>query len=468
MIKDIVIINEKSNIAISTLWLKKEVLLSKIPDEFKNKICIIGTTYTNYGVNFILQTLGEFNNIDTLILYGPDLSSSGSAIENVFGKKILDSAVLFNKKSIEGIIKSVKLIDLRKEFENNNIKALLNAIEKNFNIRKNHRKKFKLIINEKIELDSWPIPLSGHFIYDNKSIFRAWVKILDLILKYGSLKLTEYEEPQKEYLNVVVTLGLYGNNYELESEFFEFINKKEFENHVNEVINPKKPFGVEYTYGERIFKHRFGKNQLKYLINKLSKHPYSRRALIISWDHEIDKSSKNPPCIIGIQGTITDNFYNHTVFIRSNDMFRGWPVNFLAQIELAKKIVNEINKKAKTDLSIGCVTSISTSAHIYKHDWLNAYKVLEKYSYKTKEFIEDPKGNFLIYYSNNKIVVEQREPKSMRLVSKVKSNEFSDIYNHFKNGNMFTLASHAFYLGKEIKTAFEKLSKKERYIQDYS
>ncbi|MEM5811142.1 MAG: hypothetical protein QXG91_00110 [Candidatus Aenigmatarchaeota archaeon] len=69
-------------------------------------------------------------------------------------------------------------------------------------------------------------------------------------------------------------------------------------------------------YGERIFKHRFGKNQLKYLINKISKHPYSRIALIISWDHEIDKSSKNPPFIIGIQGIITDNFYNHIVFIR--------------------------------------------------------------------------------------------------------------------------------------------------------
>ncbi|MEM5874823.1 MAG: hypothetical protein QW641_02770 [Candidatus Aenigmatarchaeota archaeon] len=46
----------------------------------------------------VIQTLEEFNNIDTLILYGSDLSSSGSAIENVFGKRILDSVVPFDRK----------------------------------------------------------------------------------------------------------------------------------------------------------------------------------------------------------------------------------------------------------------------------------------------------------------------------------------------------------------------------------
>ncbi|MEM5811144.1 MAG: hypothetical protein QXG91_00120 [Candidatus Aenigmatarchaeota archaeon] len=56
----------------------------------------------------------------------------------------------------------------------------------------------------------------------------------------------------------------------------------------------------------------------------------------------------------------------------------------------------------------------------------------------------------------------------MRLVFKVESDKFSNIYNHFKNEDMFSLATHAFYLGKEIKIAFEKLSKKEKYIKDYS
>jgi thymidylate synthase len=51
---------------------------------------------------------------------------------------------------------------------------------------------------------------------------------------------------------------------------------------------PEKPEGVEYTYGERLFSHHYGKNQIEYIINKLSKIPYSRRAIGITWNHVID------------------------------------------------------------------------------------------------------------------------------------------------------------------------------------
>lgn len=130
---------------------------------------------------------------------------------------------------IESIINSVKLIDLRNEFENNNIKALLNVIEKNFNTAKNYRKKVKLVIDEKVELSSWPLTLSRYFIYDDKSIFRAWVKILDLILKYGSLKLSECEEPQKDY-------------------FLSLLIKENLRIMLMKLLIKKKPFGVEYIW----------------------------------------------------------------------------------------------------------------------------------------------------------------------------------------------------------------------------
>ena len=72
-------------------------------------------------------------------------------------------------------------------------------------------------------------------------------------MKFGSIKYSEYNEPQKEYLNLMVTIGLYGKDYKIEKEFFEYISEKEFERHINEVLSSSKPEGVEYTYGERIF-----------------------------------------------------------------------------------------------------------------------------------------------------------------------------------------------------------------------
>jgi thymidylate synthase len=467
MKKDILIINPKSNVAISTLWSKKEFLLEKIPENLKKKIGLIGTTYTSHGINYIFETLAENPQIDTLILYGHDLSTSGETLFRVFGEKNTNlPVIILDKDKVEEIVRSVKLVDLRKEAKEMKIEKLFEEVEKNYKEEKPKRKKIDLKVEEKSNIESYPFPLSGHYIYDNKSVFRAWVKVLDLIMRFGSLKFSEYEIPQKEFFNVVVTLGLYGSDYKLEKEFFEFIEKENFERHINEVLNPKKPEGVEYTYGERFFAHRFGKNQINYLIEKLSKSPYSRRALVVSWDHEKDQNIGNPPCIIGVQGIITENFYNHTVIIRSNDMFKAWPVNFVAQIELAKFIVSEINKRVNTDYKIGSITSISISAHIYQTDFERAKEVMEKYSGKMREFVEDPKGNFLIYLENGKVVLEHRTPDNSFILWKNSFETFEQAYRFLKSGNMFSFASHAFYLSKELKNAFEKLKKGEDYEQD--
>ena len=468
MKKDILIINPKSNIAISTLWTKKEYILEKIPEKIKKKIGIIGTTYTSFGINYILETLAENPQINVLILYGNDLSTSGETIFNTFGKKEINEKIILDKEKVKEIINTVELIDLRKEVKNGKVEKLIEIIEEKYRENEIKRKKVELKVEEKSKIESYPIPLSGHLIYDNESVFRIWIKILDLIMRFGNLKFSEYEIPQKEYLNVVATLGLYGKEYKIEKEFFEFIEKENFERHINEVLNPKKPDGVEYTYGERFFSHRYGKNQINYLIEKLSKTPYSRRALVISWDHEKDQNVQNPPCIIAIQGIITENFYNHVVIIRSNDMFKAWPINFVAQIELAKYIVNEINKRANTDFKIGNVTSISISAHIYQSDFEIVKRVLEKYCYKMYEFVNDPKGNFLIYLKDGKVVVEHRTPDNLILLFKKEFENFDEAYKFLKNENLFTLYSHSFYLGKELKNAFKKLKEGKEYIQDSS
>ena len=466
MLYDIFVINPKSNIAVATLWSKKEYILSNIPENVKKKINIIGTVYTSYGINFVLETLGKNPQIDTLILFGSDLSTSGEDLKKLFGEKKIESLkILFNKEQIEEIINTVKLIDLREDFKNKDFSALIKAIEENYNPKRPVREKIILKIEEKSEMVSWKIPLSGLYIYET-SVFRAWLKILDAIMRFGYVKPSEYEELQKEYLNIMVTIGLYGKEYKLEEEFLEFLRKEDFEKHLEEVLLLKKPEGVSYTYGERLFNHRLAGNQIEYLINKLVKVPYTRRAISITWDFEIDKNSKEPPCILLIQGEISGNYYNHTVYIRSNDMYSAWPLNTYAQIKLAEKIVEEINKRANTNLEIGTITIISSSAHIYKHDWENARRVLEKYGRRIFDFIEDPKGNYVIYHNEDKIVIEHRTPDNLSLVEKIETKNFWEAYTWLKNETRYSTYQHAVYIGKELARAFEKLRRGETYIQD--
>ena len=442
--KDIVIVNPYSNIALCTLWSRKEEILKKLGD-IKNKVNIAGTLYTSYGVNYLLQTLGEHREIDTLIIYGSDRSLSAKTLIEVFysGK-----GCLFSKKEIEEILKTVKIIDLRKEYLDGNISSLKNVITSNFSPKKEPRRKIILTISEGIA-ESFPSPISGFYIYDT-SIFRAWLKIVNAILLYGYEKPSEYEEPQLEVLNLLASIGVFGKEYKLEKEFFSWIKKKEFEKHVKDLLSNEKPEDVAYTYGTRLFSHALSGDQIQRMIDYLSEKPYSRRCISVVLDPREDFSSKFPPCIGIVQGIISGDYYIHTAYLRSNDMFRGWPVNIYGQLKLAEYIVSRINEKAGTDYKLGYINTFSFSAHIYQHDWKFAKELVNRFKGKLYEFVEDPKGNFLIYHENSKIVVEHR--KKEILISKNQSKKFSELYTWLKT--FFLLPEHALYLGKK------------KYVQD--
>ncbi len=454
--KDIVVINPKSNIALCTLWSKKEFILDKIGEDRKY-INIAGTLYTSYGVNYLLQTLGEHNEINTLIVFGSDRSTSGKTLVELFSEV---KGVIFSKEEIDEIIRNVKVIDLRKAYEEGNFEILKNIICSSYSENTINRRRIQLNIIEETA-KSFPYPVSGFSLFDT-SIFRLWVKILNQILKFGFEKPSEYKEPQLEILNMSAVLGVYGNEYHLEEKFFKYLKREEFEKHVRDLLSGEKPDDVEYTYGYRLFSHGIAGNQIERMIEYLSKRPYSRRAISIVIDPRSDFDSEYPPCIGVVQGIISGDYYNHTVYIRSNDMFRGWPVNMYGQYMLAKYIVEKINKRTGTDYKLGTVTTHSFSAHLYQHDWKIAKNLVEENKWVFSYFVKDPKGNFVIYHENDSVVVEFRTDEE--LIEKKTFKNFQDAYNYIRSLNL--MEEHAVYLGKELFRAFDYLKNKKEYIQD--
>jgi thymidylate synthase len=467
--KNILIINPKSNISIATLWAKIDYILKLLPENSKNKVNIIGTLYTVNGIKYLIQTLGENPQINTIIVYGPDLTQSGQALVDVFSNKDENTLkkynINLNYNEIKEILNTTNVIDIRNDFWNKNRSKLEEIIENNYKPENIFRRKIDIEINDEIKKNyGYNIPLPPAFIYDI-SLFNAWIRVLTEIKMFGFLKDSEYNEKQLERLNIIVSLGLYGKRYELEKEFDEFIKLEEFEKHLKGYFIDKKPEGVDYTYGERFLNYN-NINQLQYIINKLSKNPETRRAIMITWNPNIDIYSNDPPCVISIEGIIQGKYLNLTEYIRSNDMFRGWPLNMYALIRIGEYIVNEINKRTNKGYELGIVTTISVSAHVYEHDFPYMEKVLEKYGYRIRSFVPDPKGNFIIYNEDNKTFVEHRSYDNTILDFKVGSENVNDIYNKLKGLPFFTLHDHAIYVGREIYKADEFRRNSKKYIQD--
>jgi len=165
--------------------------------------------------------------------------------------------------------------------------------------------------------------------------------------------------------------------------------------YVDEVIEGIHDHLVEkfgYTYHERLFTYKTpcGEiiNQIEYIIEKLRKAPYSRRAQAITWQPWKDIKTEYPPCLQRLWFRVVNGRLILHVHMRSNDALKAAFMNMYAFTELQKRIAKQL------EVEVGYYMHIADSYHIYESDWKWAEKFVEqirkgisrKYWRTTKEF----------------------------------------------------------------------------------
>lgn len=116
---------------------------------------------------------------------------------------------------------------------------------------------------------------------------------------------------------------------------------------------------VNSNYGHKIHKF-YGFDQWEFVRDMLKKDPLSRQAVIHIKDPGVHK--KDTPCTICLQFFIRDNKLHLTVYMRSNDVWMGFPYdvfNFTCyQIRMAMEL----------GVEIGSYTHIAGSLHLYERN----------------------------------------------------------------------------------------------------
>lgn len=118
---------------------------------------------------------------------------------------------------------------------------------------------------------------------------------------------------------------------------------------------------VNSAYGHRIFS-KFGFNQMTYVAKALEKDPNSRQAVIHIKDPQdyTENPTHDVPCTVCLQFFIRDNKLHMTTYMRSNDVWTGFPYDVFSftcfQILLAFSL----------GVEIGTYTHIAGSLHMYQ------------------------------------------------------------------------------------------------------
>lgn len=465
--KDNLIVGDpKSQVGICTLWTDKNYIIKNIPQE---KFGLCGNLYTVEGINYIIKNILANPFIKYIILSGADLMKSGDALINFIEKgtdeqrKIINSYGFISRaiddELLENFRKNVKVIDLRGKQ-----KEVLDEVEKLQ--QKNPRPFTKpvLLKEEKGGLPELYAEEQG-FVLRGENISGVWFQILNLIMKFGEEKESEYKLKQKEILNLVSVIE---GGEKTENLCSLRIEKKDLENYYDKFFGDPKKYGVHYTYGDRLKNYPTnGKNfdQIKRVVEYLTQTPHTRRAQAITWNVKLDNSASSPPCLTQLNWLIKYGKLYQTAIIRSNDMFGSWPLNVLVLKKLQNEIAKEIN------IISGSLTTISVSAHIYENNFEEALRIIEtNVENKILPFKKDKTGYFIIRIEDGEIIARHHliDGRKSGIVFNsgggAKKAEY--LYRRILNENLISLLDHAAYLGHELARAEECLKTDKPFVQD--
>jgi thymidylate synthase len=117
---------------------------------------------------------------------------------------------------------------------------------------------------------------------------------------------------------------------------------------------------VNSNYGYCI-KRKFGFDQWEFVKNELEKNPNSRRAVIHIKDASY-KESKDINCTVCLQFFIRNNKLYMTTYMRSNDLWMGFPYDVFQFTNMQVLMSMELG------VELGTYTHIAGSLHLYKRN----------------------------------------------------------------------------------------------------
>ncbi len=416
---DYIIVNENGSEALVFSDFGKKGLeraTTLLQDQIKDKseIAIYGVLGSVRGIELVIRNVLAFEKITRVFFIGGDIkpffafSGIRSLLENgvkdgriagfrdmikekygvipiIDDTRITNDIIGYFKKHIEVIF--INSLNDYLKFASSRDRAY--SSETNEERKKIARKIREINYNENKSSETLKpkkSPMVGDSIYE-ETIEEAHKLALLKIMFSGHVVDSQYGKT-KEIINLMITVK---NPYE------EVLSNNQYIDYGKDLVNPRLD-SDSYTYGKLICNDN-GINQIDAVISRLRNNLYDRANVISLWIPKVHlMQESNQPCLNLIHLLVRNNELNITAYIRSNDIYKAWPLNVAGISYINYHIWKELSDDFP-DLRLGMVTTISGSAHIYQHDWNNALKKALTYE---KDFVHDKFGYFVISKKGDK------------------------------------------------------------------
>ncbi|MFC1802223.1 thymidylate synthase [Patescibacteria group bacterium] len=391
--------NPNGDIGIICGWTKKEVIEEKLDENTKERVAAIGQLYSPEGINYIIRNLFLNPELKYLFVVGLNLSKSFDFFHDFLFRSV-EGSVLHKEIPVHRIEEFRNWFAQHTYFvkDEKELSDFVKSLEKTEEGWTKNAEEFT--DPEPVAVDTYPSEKIG-FRVEDKKVADAWLKVLDRLVRFGEKKKTQYGDEERVLIGFTTIISEEDPEDFYLPDYLTF-GKSELDNYFNQIMTDNIPDDLEYTYGSRLRNHG-NVNQIENIIEKLKEEDCTRRAVGVLWNVEIDSNNPKPPCLNLIQAVVNDDKLYLTCYIRSNDMFGGWPQNAMAMLKVQEEIARAVGKKR------GKLMIVSNDAHFYERDFGRVKEILKK-NKPALECTQDPRGSFVIDIEDNKIKVEQMTP----------------------------------------------------------
>ncbi|MBS3051852.1 MAG: hypothetical protein J4428_00585 [Candidatus Aenigmarchaeota archaeon] len=463
------------NVGLCTIWSDPNIVIRQVP-QILDACAIIGTLYSKEGVNIILRNLCLNPQINNLLLWGkgnlsktPQGKSGWDLLVNLWENGV-DDVGLVNEINfrlhenmdfsiIRKVVENVKLIDV----SDMELPQVLDFISK-LEIKQPYMNPVNFPLYQRETDSALPSEEVGWVVHGTK-IVDAWIRAIDRIVRYGTVKKTEYGNEMKE----LAVLTWVSEDEDIENPFIpdwpgelRHVIGIESKDTIHEYIKrvffeSKLPEGTVYTYGQRLraYPTESGKqvDQIRFLINKIRECEVSRRAVAALWYPLEDQTEKSPACLTQIQILQNEGKIHLFATVRSHDMFKAGLLNAFGLRALQSEIANELKMK------LGKLSITSNSAHIYEEDWENAKKLVKCHIWEqpvplvfNEKADADPRGNAVVSIISNKLSVDLVSPTGEILMA-LEGSSAKELCLKIAKLDLLSRADHYMDIARQLQRA---------------
>ncbi len=479
-----------TSVGFCTVWNEPE-LIFKQSEAIQENVALLGTLYSRQGVNVIIRNLALNPQIRKLFVWGNGALSNTqyglagkSILQKIWAGGVDETGTVrgteFKLESeidpgvVEKIRVNVELVEIsEKTFEEAETMIEASGASLPAYMEPVH---FPDHVAPKV--DTFPSEEVG-FLVRGHGILDTWQRVVERIMRYGTIKKSQYYNYQyRELIGVTWVVSEedpVAPNLTLASDWPEELRsvvgatETAIKEYHSVFLNPELPSGMVYTYGNRLNAYPAPDgplNQVEEILKKQLRGSADTLSAVattlVPW---LDKNQALP-CIAQVQCLTTRGKVHLLVTVRSHDIFKAAVPNAFGLRMLQKTIADDVG------LGLGKLQITSQSAHIYEQDWENASK-LAKCAYWerepsmtfTPETESDPRGSFLITVEGEKIIAVFQGPTGDELM-KIEGESAKKVGYIMAHLELPSLSKHMLDIGMELQKAEMALQKKVPYKQD--